>query len=399
MKNKILNIDEASKLLQQGKTTVYEMCRDGRLAGAKIAYGKWAIPRSSVATILRQGNARGVGKQGSPPPAPAELSDATDKMVTFTGVVQLAGETIQQFTERFQKASDALAVPPSPTKGARAAKDSADANLPAPDTKGRDSGSVPSTSEPLELSSIEPLELHPHDGKSLRDRYRPMRFSEIVGNETAVEMLQLYAKDRRLENFLITGPSGTGKTSLAWVYARSIACKDREEGTFEPCGRCEECMILEKHSLGQTQFFSAVSEVNVGSYNKSEEAAKEILSEINMSQSPVVIINEADRLLIKQAQLFAELDSKATKAVFFTSTDLSKFDDQLIGRCKLLSTRRLTRPEMLAYVMGVCKAEGGKMSAEEANDFLEGVGAPRNGQIRDVLKELGGFLLRKEAQI
>jgi len=316
-------------------------------------------------------------------------------MAAFVDAVQLAVETLQQFTGQIQEALDALAIVPPLTREAGTGEDSADTQLPTPDREGRDSGARPTKSEPLDLSSIVPLELHPHPGKSPRDRYRPQRFSEIVGNESTVETLRLYAEDRRCENFLITGPTGTGKTSLAWVYARSILCEARKGGSVEPCGTCSMCLDLEKY--GSMQFGSPVDEINVGSFTKPEQAADETLSQISLSPSSVVIVNEADRLLIKQIKLLAILDSKLTVAVFLSSTDLSKFDDQFKSRCVLLSTRRLSRREMLAYVMGICKAESIKASVGEVNEFLEDVGAPRNTQIRDVLKEVGGFVMRKQA--
>lgn len=408
MNEKMLTVHEASEVLKLSRRTVYGMCRDGKLLGAEKIYGKWMVPRSAV----DMSGKKPVGKrsrpetiQGSADPQPPQTNGSpsrSSELEMFLTSLGQATQAIHRFSEQLQNATEVLAALPVTTattgskRGKKGATGTASSAVKPPQTTGEDAHTTLRETESLELSSIVPRELRQHSGENCKERYRALTFSEIIGNEAAVESLQLLAKERRSKNFLVTGPTGTGKTALAWVYARSIACDERPEGTVEPCGTCKTCVELDK--FGANQWLSAVEQVDIATFKAPDQAAEKALQELSQVRGDVVIVNEAERLLVKQLRLLAVLDQNPKAAVFFSSTDLSKFDDQFKGRCQLLATRPLRRCEMLSYVLGVCKSEGVQATAEEANEFLEEMGEPRNSQIRDVLMELDAFLLRNKVQ-
>ena len=77
---------------------------------------------------------------------------------------------------------------------------------------------------------------------ALYRKYRPSRFSEVIGQEHITDVLLNQVRTGRIAHaYLFSGTRGTGKTSTARIFARAINCLDPQDG--EPCGKCEACRI------------------------------------------------------------------------------------------------------------------------------------------------------------
>jgi hypothetical protein len=90
------------------------------------------------------------------------------------------------------------------------------------------------------------------EDRSLYNQRRPKSFEEFLGQDT--RSLQVLLRERRKRPFLITGPSGTGKTTLAGLIARSYLCDNPGEGGSLLCGHCPTCTedwheLIERHPL------------------------------------------------------------------------------------------------------------------------------------------------------
>ncbi|MDY7102245.1 MAG: DNA polymerase III subunit gamma/tau [Actinomycetota bacterium] len=80
--------------------------------------------------------------------------------------------------------------------------------------------------------------------QSLYRRYRPQRFSEVVGQKDVVAALRNAVREERTSHaYLFSGPRGTGKTSIARILAKALNCTDLQDG--DPCGVCEACVAIE----------------------------------------------------------------------------------------------------------------------------------------------------------
>ncbi len=76
----------------------------------------------------------------------------------------------------------------------------------------------------------------------LHHKYRPTRFDELVGQDPITSTLKkALTSDRIAPAYIFSGPRGTGKTSSARIFAKSLNCLKSEKATTVPCGECEIC--------------------------------------------------------------------------------------------------------------------------------------------------------------
>src|SRR5687768_7607136 len=83
------------------------------------------------------------------------------------------------------------------------------------------------------------------DRRALYLRWRPRGFADVVGQEAVTRTLRnAVARSNIAHGYLLCGPRGTGKTSLARILYRALNCEAAVDG--DPCGRCASCMAAEE---------------------------------------------------------------------------------------------------------------------------------------------------------
>ena len=179
----------------------------------------------------------------------------------------------------------------------------------------------------------------------LARKYRPQRFSELIGQEHVARTLtNAIAQDRVHHAFLFTGARGVGKTSAARILAKALSC---EKGpTAEPCGVCDICQeIAGGRSVD-------VIEIDAASNTKVEET-KSVLEGVRYlparARRKVYIIDEVHMLSAHSWNaLLKTLEEPPPHVVFvFATTEVHKIPATILSRCqrfdfKLISTARLT---------------------------------------------------------
>ncbi|PJC40937.1 MAG: DNA polymerase III subunit gamma/tau, partial [Parcubacteria group bacterium CG_4_9_14_0_2_um_filter_41_8] len=80
---------------------------------------------------------------------------------------------------------------------------------------------------------------------TLYRKYRPKKFSEVVGRDSISKILVQEIKDERVSHaYLFSGTRGTGKTTMARLFAKALNCAKRDKKTGEPCNECSSCSAI-----------------------------------------------------------------------------------------------------------------------------------------------------------
>lgn len=213
-------------------------------------------------------------------------------------------------------------------------------------------------------------------------KWRPQRFSDVVGQEHVVRTLRNeILSDRTAHAYLFVGPRGVGKTTLARIFAKAMNCLDPQQG--EPCCRCESCRaIAEERNLD-------VLEVDAASRNTTgdmRELAEDVLTQPVNGRYKIYIIDEVHMLSTAAFNaLLKTLEEPPSHVVFILcTTDPQKVPDTIHSRCQRFDFHRLSVDEITARLGAVCVQEGVEFEPEA----LELISHQAEGGMRNALTSL-----------
>ena len=220
----------------------------------------------------------------------------------------------------------------------------------------------------------------------LARKWRPERFSELVGQEHVTRTLGEALKRGRIAHaFLFTGIRGVGKTTAARILARCLNC---EKGpTAEPCGECAACVeIRGGRSLD-------VSEIDGATYRKIEDA-RAIIE--NLSYRPardrfkIYIIDEAHQLTDSAFNaLLKTLEEPPPHVKFLlATTDPQKLPVTVLSRCLQFNLKRLSVALISARLQQILRAENIQFEPAAVQLLAHG----GDGSLRDALSLLDQLL-------
>lgn len=237
------------------------------------------------------------------------------------------------------------------------------------------------------------------DRRPLKEKYAPTSFADIVGNDDAVECLTSMAEDRFARAFLVSGPTGTGKSTLAKLYCRSFTCTGERPYGVDPCGVCRECKEPTREMHFTDVFSHGIQIIPAGAFRDGSQAVEAVLSAIDMLRKPI-IVDEADCLHGSQRRLLDRLGGDLKYPVFLTTTVTpGKMDPQLVGRCTLIETQLVSDQAQRAFLCQVARAEGVNLDDTDLDEIMATLRKRKvAGQVRDALAHLEQVLtVRKRA--
>ena len=210
-------------------------------------------------------------------------------------------------------------------------------------------------------------------------KWRPQKFSELIGQEHIVRTLSNAIELERVSHaFLFSGTRGVGKTTTARILARVLNC---EKGpTIEPCGICSFCNeITEGNCID-------VLEIDGASNNKVDEM-RDLIDKVGYATSAarykVYIIDEA-HMVTQQAwnALLKTLEEPPPRVIFiFATTQLIKFPETILSRCQCFEFKPLSQSQITQQLELICKQEEIDIEKRGLEDISKiGAGSMRDAQ-------------------
>ena len=217
---------------------------------------------------------------------------------------------------------------------------------------------------------------------ALYRKFRPAKFEDVKGQEHIVTTLKNQIKANRIGHaYLFTGTRGTGKTTIAKIFARSVNCENPIDGS--PCGECAVCKAI---AAGASM---NVIEIDAAS-NNSVDNIREIVDEVSYSPAEgkykVYIIDEVHMLSIGAFNaLLKTLEEPPSYVIFIlATTEVHKIPVTILSRCQRYDFRRIP-PEIIAARLNQIASEEGFTLSSGAATLLARLG---DGSMRDAISLL-----------
>jgi DNA polymerase III subunit gamma/tau len=226
----------------------------------------------------------------------------------------------------------------------------------------------------------QPAKAQPY--RVLARKYRPQRFSELIGQDAMVTTLgNAIKRDRLAHAFLLTGVRGVGKTSTARLIAKALNCDGGP--TIDPCGVCEPCTAITEGRHIDVVEMDAASNTGVDDVREIIEAVR--YSAVS-ARYKVYIIDEV-HMLSKNAfnALLKTLEEPPPHVKFlFATTEINKVPVTVLSRCQRFDLRRIPADTLAAHFAAIARAEDVIVEPEA----LALVARAAEGSVRDGLSIL-----------
>ena len=228
--------------------------------------------------------------------------------------------------------------------------------------------------------------------KALYRKYRPKNFEEVVSQTSIVKTLQNSVKNHHITHaYLFSGPRGTGKTTVAKIFARLVNCSE-ENGII--CEKCPNCLYSSEKDCMD------IIEIDAASNNGVDEI-RELRNKVTILPTQlkykVYIIDEVHMLSIGAFNaLLKTLEEPPSHVIFIlATTDPQKIPSTIISRCQCYYFKKITVKEIVQQLLKITKME--KINITE--ETLEAIALAADGGLRDAIGLLDKTISFKEDNI
>ncbi len=218
--------------------------------------------------------------------------------------------------------------------------------------------------------------------QALYRKYRPVTFSDVVGQEHITETLKNeLALGKIVHAYLFTGTRGTGKTTCAKILAKAVNCLNSVNG--DPCGECEMCKAIAEGTI------TDISEIDAASNSRVEDI-RELRDQVNFAPAAakyrVYIIDEVHMLSTSAFNaLLKTLEEPPPYVIFIlATTEIHKLPETILSRCQRFDFRRIDPNVIRGRIFDIASREGFTVTDEAATL----IAAAADGGMRDALSIL-----------
>ncbi len=215
--------------------------------------------------------------------------------------------------------------------------------------------------------------------KPFHQKYRPRKLDELVGQEfISITLKQALISQRIAPAYLFNGPRGTGKTSSARIFAKSLNCLSSEQPTPNPCGKCELCIqIADGNALD-------IIEIDAAS-NTGVENIREIIDRARFAPTQarwkVYVIDECHMLSTAASNALLKTIEEPPKRVVFilATTNPERVINTIQSRCQKFDFKRISSNTIFNNLSDIANKESIKFE----DQALKLIAKRSNGGMRD----------------
>lgn len=212
--------------------------------------------------------------------------------------------------------------------------------------------------------------------------YRPQDFDSVVGQKHIVQTVKNQIKNDLLAHaYMLTGPRGTGKTSIARIVAKAINCTNAKNGN--PCNSCESCLAVSNGNHPDVLELDGASNNGVDEIREIRERAKYSPS---LSPYKVYIIDEVHMLSTGAFNaLLKTLEEPPTHVIFMlATTEIHKVPDTILSRVQRFDLKQIPASSMSDHLKRILD----ELEVGFENGVPELVATLAAGGLRDALSML-----------
>ncbi len=219
--------------------------------------------------------------------------------------------------------------------------------------------------------------------ESLYQKYRPNRFSELIGQKEISQTLSnAIALNKVFHSYLFYGPRGCGKTSTARILAKALNCHARKG--VEPCNECISCREISSSSSVD------VIEIDAASHTQVQNIRDVIIDSVGLScardKYKIYILDEVHMLSSSAFNaLLKTIEEPPPHVVFIlATTEINKVPLTIISRCQTFRFKPVPEDEIMRRLIEICKLEGINYEEQAISLIVKSSG----GAMRDALSLL-----------